>query len=287
MTRKTLQRFKDWTGFFAYTDPEGDYHRGKTLWDLLQLLIIPLVLAGVGLLFNRSETIRQESISLDRQQEEALQSYLNNMENLLFERNLRTADRNSEVRDIARARTLTVLHGLDPGRKSAVITFLYEAALIYKSNASSNVSYPIIGLGGADLVGADLKYTLLDQVSFRGANLNNAQLQGSHLWDADLVHADLVGANLERAYLWHTSFFRANLQEANLWGADLEYTSFLFSDLQNADLRYTHLQGTNFEGANLTNARVDLDSLEFVELSERTIMPDGTKYYDGWFEDKE
>jgi hypothetical protein len=33
-----------WTGF-----------RGKTLWDLLQLLIVPLVLVGIGLLFEMQQ----------------------------------------------------------------------------------------------------------------------------------------------------------------------------------------------------------------------------------------
>ena len=34
----------DWTGFGDYTSPLTTDQRGKTLWDWLQLLIIPIVL---------------------------------------------------------------------------------------------------------------------------------------------------------------------------------------------------------------------------------------------------
>jgi hypothetical protein len=40
-----------WTGFLSYTTPKSDteeFHPGKTLWDLMELLIIPAVLAGVS-----------------------------------------------------------------------------------------------------------------------------------------------------------------------------------------------------------------------------------------------
>jgi hypothetical protein len=36
-----------WTGFVYYTTPKSDteeFHPGKTIWDFMQLLVIPLVL---------------------------------------------------------------------------------------------------------------------------------------------------------------------------------------------------------------------------------------------------
>jgi hypothetical protein len=66
-----------WTGFTDYIGPPiGDnqnYFRGKTLWDFLGLLIIPVVLAMGALWFNRQEKEREQYIAKDRQQEEALQ----------------------------------------------------------------------------------------------------------------------------------------------------------------------------------------------------------------------
>jgi MFS family permease len=69
--------------------------QGKTVWDWLQLLIIPLVLALAALFFNQanSRTERQiamqryeqdQQIALDKQREDLLQTYLDRMSELLL-----------------------------------------------------------------------------------------------------------------------------------------------------------------------------------------------------------
>src|SRR3712207_3440748 len=109
-----------WTGF-----------RGKTLWDVLQLLIVPLVLVVIGFLFTMQQDARQQKIENERAQQareienqraeaerelaeqrgqdEALQAYLDQMNSLLLGKGLRDSDEGSEERTLARARTLTVL----------------------------------------------------------------------------------------------------------------------------------------------------------------------------------
>ena len=86
-----MRNFFEWlkynSGIFSYTDPKGEHHRGKTLWDLLQLLIIPLFLAGAAIWFNQ-----------DRTREDSLQSYLDEMEHLLIDEKLRTSSPDAEVR---------------------------------------------------------------------------------------------------------------------------------------------------------------------------------------------
>jgi hypothetical protein len=115
---------------------------GKTVWDWLQLLIVPLVLVGIGLLFEMQQADRQQAMEEQQQaleerraeaerelaeqraQDEALQAYLDQMSSLLLEKDLRASGEESEVRTLARARTLTVLERLDPSRKTAVMQFL-------------------------------------------------------------------------------------------------------------------------------------------------------------------
>src|SRR5450755_4203797 len=88
----------DWTGFGPEMN-EPKQH-AKSLWDWLQLLIIPAVLAVGGYVFNltvsrneqkstqlRDRTERQ--IALDSQQEAALQAYIDKMSELLLEKKLR------------------------------------------------------------------------------------------------------------------------------------------------------------------------------------------------------
>src|SRR5215217_3472097 len=112
---------RSWTGF-----------QGKTLWDLLQLLIVPFVLSVITLAFAWQQDARQtyiedrraqaeQDLADQRAQDEALQAYLDQMSHLLLEKDLRASDKDSEVRTLARARTLTVLGSLGPSRQGQVV----------------------------------------------------------------------------------------------------------------------------------------------------------------------
>src|SRR5215211_3280317 len=90
--------------------------QAKTLWDWMELLVVPLFLAGGALYLQRSERAVEREIAIDRQQEAALQSYLDRMAELLLKEKLRTS-KNKEVRDVAKIRTFSVLFGLDERRK--------------------------------------------------------------------------------------------------------------------------------------------------------------------------
>ena len=123
----------------------------KTLWDWLELLIVPAMLALGGFLLNsiqhdrdqkRAETDR--AIAEDRQRETALQNYLDKMTDLLLEHNLVTPEAKTEAQNVARSRTLTTLRTLDPTRKGLLVSFLYESGLIKQSG-------PIVSLQKADL----------------------------------------------------------------------------------------------------------------------------------------
>ena len=98
--------------------------RQKTLWDWLQLLIIPAVLAVGGFVINltisrsEQEATKQRAqsereIAEDNQREAALQAFIDKLSELLLEKQLRQSTPEDEVRKIARVRTLTVLPRLD------------------------------------------------------------------------------------------------------------------------------------------------------------------------------
>ena len=146
--------------------PRWTVFRGMTLRDWLQLLIVPLALVGIGFLFTMQQDARQQQIEEQRAQDAALQSYFDQMSTLLMNHDLRSSDEGSEVRNLAR--TLTALARLDPTRKTALIRFLGDAALIQSTSIESdNVILALSGadLSGAPLSGADLSY----------ANLSNAE----------------------------------------------------------------------------------------------------------------
>src|SRR5829696_962861 len=80
------------------------YRYGITLWDWIKLLVVPAVIAGGGIWFNVQQREREQHIANDRAQDEALQAYLDQMNSLLLEHNLRTSGANSDPRTLARAR---------------------------------------------------------------------------------------------------------------------------------------------------------------------------------------
>ena len=111
--------------------------QGKTLWDLIQLLAVPLLIAGATIIFNlnalRSEAERadtQGNIELDRAQQDVLQSYLRDMKELLLKEELLTSAPDSPVRQIARSNTLAAVRQLDKTRKGLLLLFLYDLNLI-------------------------------------------------------------------------------------------------------------------------------------------------------------
>jgi uncharacterized protein YjbI with pentapeptide repeats len=245
----------------------------KTLWDLLQLLIVPLVLVGIGLLFEMQQAERQQGLEKQQQaledrraeaerelaeqraQDEALQAYLDQMSTLLLEKDLRfstednATEDSKEARTLARARTLTVLARLDPSRKADVMQFLVEAELVQKVEGSE----PIISLEGASLRGADL--------SDAGPSAPTLSEQ-SEQFQAAQEALEEAGASPRAA----RAGARYAIQESSAFqvGADLSG-----ADLSDADL----------SGANLRDARgVTDEQLDQAASLEGATMPDGSKH---------
>ncbi len=220
------QRY-EWTGFGEAVQPKPDNEEvqpRKTLWDWLQLFIVPLALTAIGLWFAAQQDFRQQQIEEQRAQDAALQAYLDQMSQLMLEGGLlRGSEGGNEVRTLARARTRTVLARLDSRRKGSVVQFLYEASLIDKE-------HPVVSLSDVRLRGADL--SLLDDLS--GADLSGADLSGADLSDADLSDADLSDAKM----------FAPNLEGASLEGANLE-------GVTGVTIGILELQAASLEGATM------------------------------------
>jgi hypothetical protein len=121
-----------WTGFADYEPPRELYYRGKTLWDWLDLLVVPLALALAAVWLtgrqNRVEHARamegsqfEELLSAGHQQQEALAAYLDRMTSLLLTHSLRSSPPDSDARNVARAIALSTLRSLDGRRKGLVL----------------------------------------------------------------------------------------------------------------------------------------------------------------------
>ncbi len=259
----------DWTGF------NGNNKSGKTLWDWLQLLIIPAVLAVGGFWLSQIQKSREQrttqqqaelerELTRDNQQETLLQAYIDKMSELLLEKHLRESDPDAEVRKIARVRTLTVFPRLDAIRKRSVLQFLYESGLLDKNKRTIN-------LRGANLSDANLTEIDLHEADLRGANLKGANLDwtnlsGSNLSKADLSKATLIVANLSGADLSGTNLYESNLSEAYLNDTNLNIAS----------LEKANLERTDLSKANLSGAEVTIEQLKQAKSLQGATMPDGS-----------
>jgi uncharacterized protein YjbI with pentapeptide repeats/fumarate reductase subunit C len=263
-----------WTGF-----------RGKTVWDFLQLLIVPLVLAVIGLWFATQQDARQQQFENQRSdaerkfadqraQDEALQAYLDQMSQLLLDRKLLEAEQDTPLYTVAQARTSTLILRLDAEHNESVTRFLINSGLAVSGEASARLLREITlshaTLSGAYLPNADLSNADLSYADLRGADLSSAEVSG-----ANLTRAHLFVAHLSKADLSDAGLHLAHLILADLSGANLSEAALRSANLRGADLRGANLRGANLRGADLSRAD-----------GRGATMPNGQKYTD-WLKDRE
>jgi uncharacterized protein YjbI with pentapeptide repeats len=233
--------------------PEPTYTAGRTrtLWDWLQLLLMPVILiAGFGWLsFQQSQLnlqlSRQEhdttlQIADAQQQATILSNYEASISDMMLHDGLRTSQPNSTVALVAEVDTATALRQLEPAGKGNLLRFLYETALINN----------------------DTHVIELSELDAHNANLVNIDIRDTYLFGLDMHGSDMRGSNLSFATLNYTSLANSNLAGANLQGCDM---------------RDTNLTGANLSGANLKDV-TELTSAQLAKARSLTgaTMPDGS-----------
>jgi uncharacterized protein YjbI with pentapeptide repeats len=277
--------------------------RGKTLWNLVELLGAPAAVLFAA--FHIEGSIRKEanSIKAENNRQEVLQDALKEIKQTkiaelptLTERTRdATPNRKRHRQQIPfdpvskeltgygprvkqttiRANILTALQQLDGRRKGILITFLEESFLIQK-----------ISLAKADLRNANIPFKDLNRTVLKGANFKGADLRESVLQHANLgpftqnfytPGKDIeIPTNLSNANLKNTNMLASNLQQANLSNSDLggsmlKGINLKGANLNNADLRNADLRLANLTNSNLRNADLRHSSLLNSNLRETNI----------------
>jgi len=211
-----------WTGFAGH-EVKSDIAPAKTLWDWLDLLIVPVVLAVGAFFLEDSRKRSDREVESDRQRQQTLEDYFAYISELLLDNHLFDATRSNLARELARTRTLTALRLLDGKRKAQVLQFLYEARLIDAD--------PVIQLNGADFRGAFLDEATLSKAELRGVYFSGASIRYATLVDADLRRSDFSDVNFHASNLTN-----ARLVQARLDGADLRSATLTNADLSEVKL---------------------------------------------------
>ena len=270
-------------GIDSYLNREGQIVPRTSLWDWLELLLIPLALILCGFWLNstlqRLERERVEkgytpnspAAAITRetpehwQEEQTLQSYFDRVNDLILKGQFEDPSLGVKAQRVARSWTLSTLPGLDRDGKGALLKFLHQANLITGDS-------PSIDLSEADFRQANLSYAHL-----KDANCRQANFEGALIANAVLTGANFEQANLKNASLLYTHLEDANAQFANLQNANLAYAQFGGANLHGAILSTANVEATDFTGANLTIARVTREQLAQAYL-DNAILPDGSRY---------
>lgn len=241
----------DWTGF-----------RTRTLWDWLDLAVVPLSLAFGAFLLNRAASARDRQLASEREFYALLGPLL---------------PREGSMASL-RVFIFSTLDSLDPDRKVQILRALYEAGLISDKS-------PAIDLRGANFRGVNLRGMKLQHANLSGADLRGADLSNTDLQFAILQDTDLTGASswhgktvLAQALLEGTNLTRARLARADLCRATLAWPTLDGTDLRGADLRGAQV----VEIARFTDVDLRKAQLQGASLSASTFGPgvrwDGALY---------
>jgi uncharacterized protein YjbI with pentapeptide repeats len=220
--------------------------------DWIALLLIPVISAAIsaaigGIIIyinnhiNNTEqqksaavsNIRQQKLEDSKQREAVLTQYIQNMTELLQDKDhpLLKSKENDVSRNTAYTLTRTTLQQLTSEEdknsqnknKGSVLKLLSDSSLIKIPN-------PIVMLGSAvvsdmDFTGAYLPEGYLEEAALSNVNLSNANLAGAYLNMANLIatrlnNANLKNAQLDNAYLFQTYLFNTkNLTNAQIKSA--------------------------------------------------------------------
>jgi uncharacterized protein YjbI with pentapeptide repeats len=135
----------------------------------MQLPVTPIAITAGTLWFTAQQNHARTQMTQDQQQETVLQTYLDQMSDLLLNNNLRESRPGDAVRNVARSQTLSILSQLNGIWKGELVQFLREFGLIRPQNK-------IIGLEEANLSSIDLSNIYLTNVKLSSNNLISANL---------------------------------------------------------------------------------------------------------------
>jgi uncharacterized protein YjbI with pentapeptide repeats len=281
---------------------------GKTLWDWLSLLGVPLTLAILGYWLQQKQQKRTEGLAKEQRdrdlaiakqqrerdeeiakqqrelaaneaKEEVLQVYFDRLSTLLVDKNLRAiaAKVNAENPEASQAKPeeQELLASAMDVIRARTLSILRR----FEKDAERKTS--VIGF----LIEADIVNKL--KLDLSGADLSNADIRIINissivsLSKANLSKANLSEAFLGNAYFEHTDLSDANLSSANLSGsilirailrkANLSKANLLLAYLRSADLGGADLRSADLRGADLSGANLIGADLSSADLSNANL----------------
>jgi uncharacterized protein YjbI with pentapeptide repeats len=295
-----------WTGFGAF-DAESEGPRAKTLWDWMELLLVPIVLALAGWWLTKTEKETEQNIANQRQEKDhalnleqtrqaSLEKYMSTISELILKNALvgpqnKQDDLSKNTKNLVRMWTLVLLRDMNENRKSQMLQFLYESGLINQPESVdlTRANLDLINLWGAYLIGVQLPRVSLKNANLIEATMSDSNLAGSDLTNAELDNAELrdidlssetiltgatfrktelTRANLSNSILVNCNFSEAILIEAKLIRVVATNAIMNNAKLMEVDFSQSDLSNVKMRGADLRRAKLINVNLLSTDFSE-------------------
>jgi uncharacterized protein YjbI with pentapeptide repeats len=213
-----------------------EFQRGRTLWDWMQLLVVPALLFVAGYWFNKKLKEREATVALNTERAAALQKYFDAVADLIT-KGSQSVPSNSSSSDQQPS-------SAKAGEKSAVGQD--RKAGTPEALNSNEVTFALQGLS--------LNNVYLKDVDLRGADLRSVDLK-----DAFIDETTLIDKKWQLVWkIVNNGFVRKRWdEEVNLSNADLAYTCLNGAELGNFNLEGADLRGATFDGAHFEGAKID------------------------------
>ena len=283
-----------WTGF------------DKTLWDWMQLLIVPAALAVASFLFTRAERHREQAAEQQKAENERQANEQKAQWERHFAEQQAAAERfaaqwrlETEMRQkeeyqreallqayFDRMEVLLIEKGLRHSESGAEVRHIARARTVttlqrldlerqrqvfwflYESRLLGNQNTErIVDVSDVDWSSIDLSNGYLEYIDLRDVDLSHASLQATDLRGANLESTILCQANLQGANLRGANLRNADLTQAKLMGADLVGADLEGAILHEANLQESDLKGAKLHGTNLTKTDLRNANLRSARLN--------------------
>jgi uncharacterized protein YjbI with pentapeptide repeats len=279
------------------------YDDGKTLWDWLSLLGVPVSLAILGFLLQQNQQKRSERVAKEQKnrdeifaemqkdrdenfakelreiaaaetKEEILQTYFDRLSLLLVDNNLLAIASKVHATETdeteGQQKNEATLEERELFNSSVNVIRARTLSILRRfENDPERKSSVIRFLIEADII-SKVKLNLSD-ADLSGAKLREANLSGAILNKAILIDVDLSSANLNKAQLNEANLNEAHLNDAELNEASLRYAELNGAYLYSANMKEANLTRAKLNGANLNKAKLNRANLYDASLNDANL----------------
>lgn len=245
---------------------------------LTSLLPVLLLLFQVYYLRNQNELIGIQNKRLDQQtylQEADRRSYLTGvLDDMIKEVTTEGYRNNGKISKVSSTRLIALSKILKPYKylendKLIDEPLSPERGYLLLSLLESNLDLGVI-------LDNNTRESLLSQLNFSYAELNNASVTALDLNSIHLNFANLDGSNFTKSTLIKSTFINASLKNVNFYKSDIVKCNFNNSNLSGASFTDSTLNTVSFDNATLTN--VNFSNSDLVKISLKNAQIIGAKF---------